>query len=229
MPRSPAKSPALASTFPIHEAAAILRCEILQWKVPIVTRLAQKRRDPFRTLIGTMLSLRTKDDCTEAATQRLFRLAHTPRTMLRLDADTIARTIYPVGFYKTKSQSILAVCRALLERYQGRVPHEIDELLTLQGVGRKTANLVLTQGFGLPGICVDTHVHRITNRWGYVRTRTPEETETCLREILPPEYWIEINDWLVAYGQNLCTPTSPWCSRCLLTKWCARVGVGRSR
>ena len=195
----------------------------------IVTRLAQKRRDPFRTLIGTMLSLRTKDECTAGATERLFHLARTPRTMLRLDAETIARTIYPVGFYKTKAQSILSVCRALLERYGGRVPHEIEELLTLQGVGRKTANLVLTQGFGLPGICVDTHVHRITNRWGYVRTRTPAETETRLREILPPEYWIEINDWLVAYGQNLCTPTSPWCSRCKLAQWCARVGVGRTR
>lgn len=217
------------NTFPIDRAVVILREEIPQWKEPVITRLARTRRDPFKILISTLLSLRTKDECTAQATRRLFKLARTPQGMLRLNCAIIARTIYPVGFYNTKAKTIHTVCRDLIERFGGKVPSDIDALLALQGVGRKTANLVLTQGFGLPGICVDTHVHRITNRWGYVCTKNPDETETVLRRILPEGYWIEINDWLVTYGQNLCTPVSPWCSRCRLVAWCARVGVGKTR
>jgi len=183
--------------------------------------------------------LRTKDTCTAEAAARLFALADTPEGLLRIPAGTIAKTIYPVGFYNTKARNIHSVCRDLLERFAGRapdtrapdarVPDTIEELLTLQGVGRKTANLVLSQGYGIPAICVDTHVHRITNRWGYVTTRNPEETEMRLREILPKRYWIILNDLLVTYGQNLCMPVSPWCSRCKLRAFCPRIGVARSR
>jgi endonuclease-3 len=218
-----------ATAFPIARATCILRREIRQWDDPIVTKMAKKKRDPFKVLIATILSLRTKDTCTAEAAARLFALADTPEGLLRIPAGTIAKTIYPVGFYNTKSRNIHSVCRDLLERFGGRAPDTIEELLTLQGVGRKTANLVLSQGYGIPAICVDTHVHRITNRWGYVTTRNPEETEMRLREILPRRYWIILNDLLVTYGQNLCMPVSPWCSRCKLRPFCPRIGVARSR
>ncbi|HUT24858.1 MAG TPA: endonuclease III [Sumerlaeia bacterium] len=217
------------SDFRIDEVASILRREVRRWKVPIVTEIARRKRDPFRVLIGTVLSLRTKDDCTAAAAERLFRLAQTPSDMLGLDAGTIAETIYPVGFYNTKADNILAICRDLVDRFGGQPPDSIEELVTLKGVGRKTANLVMTRGYGKRAICVDTHVHRITNRWGYVSTKSPNETEMALREILPKRYWIPINDWLVTYGQNLCAPVSPWCSRCKIRTYCGRVGVRRSR
>lgn len=207
----------------------ILRKTTATWREPIVTELARAERNPFKVLISTLLSLRTKDQTTAAAAERLFALASTPQAMARLSRERIARAIYPVGFYNTKAGAILEICGVLNRRYGGHVPHTLEELLQLRGVGRKTANLVLTQGFGLPGICVDTHVHRITNRWGYVRTRTPEQTEMVLREKLPARYWIPINDWLVAYGQNLCKPVSPLCSRCALARWCVRRGVTRSR
>ena len=215
--------------FPIDEAAKILRRATRQWKEPIVTAMARRKRDPFKVLVSTILSLRTKDDCTRDASKRLFARARTPRGMLRLDVGLVAELIYPVGFYKTKAKTIREVCRVLLDEFGGEVPDTIDELLSLKGVGRKTANLVLSQGYGKHAICVDTHVHRIANRWGYVDTKTPDETEMALREILPRRHWIEINDWLVAYGQNLCTPVSPWCGQCELSRWCRRVGVERSR
>jgi endonuclease-3 len=217
------------SDFRIDEVASILRREVRRWESPVVTKIAERKRDPFRVLIATVLSLRTKDDCTAAAAERLFRLAQTPSDMLGLDAGTIAETIYPVGFYNTKADNILAICRDLVERFGGQPPDSIEELVTLKGVGRKTANLVMTRGYGKRAICVDTHVHRITNRWGYVSTKSPNETETALREILPKRYWIPINDWLVTYGQNLCAPVSPWCSRCKIRSYCGRVGVTRSR
>jgi endonuclease III len=149
--------------------------------------------------------------------------------MLTLAPRRIERLIYPVGFYRTKARVILGICRDLLDRFGGRVPDEIDDLLTLKGVGRKTANLVVTMGYGKPGICVDTHVHRISNRLGYVRTRTPEETEMALRAKLPKRYWIGYNDLLVAFGQNVCTPISPRCSVCPVRTLCRRVGVLSSR
>jgi endonuclease-3 len=180
-------------------------------------------------LIATVLSLRTQDGTTATASRRLIARATTPEAMLRLRAATIAKLIYPVGFYRTKAKAILAICRDLVERWDGAVPCDLDALLTLQGVGRKTANLVLTLGFGAPGICVDTHVHRITNRWGYVRTATPNDTETALRKKLPPRHWIEINDLLVAFGQHLCRPISPHCSRCPIARYCPRRGVTSSR
>jgi endonuclease III len=213
----------------IHAVIRILRRAVRTWQAPYVTELSQRSRDPFRVLISTMLSLRTKDAVTAQASQKLFALASTPRRLVTLTPHQIEKAIYPVGFYRIKARNILSVCRELNDRYAGHVPDEIDTLIALPGVGRKTANLVVTLGFGKPGICVDTHVHRITNRWGYVQTTTPEKTEIALRAKLPPEYWIEINDELVTFGQNLCHPTSPKCTLCPLDKYCARVGVTHSR
>ncbi len=213
----------------IHSAIEILRSVSRDWTTPYVTELARQLNNPFRILISTMLSLRTKDAVTAIASKRLYELADSPTAMLKLGAHEIEKAIYPVGFYRTKARNILTVCRELVDRYGGRVPDDIDALVALPGVGRKTANLVITLGFGKPGICVDTHVHRITNRWGYVMTKTPEQTEMALREKLPQEYWIEINDELVSFGQHLCHPTSPRCSICPLAQYCDRVGVKRSR
>ncbi len=200
-----------------------------RWSPTALAVVAERTRDPFRVLIACILSLRTQDTTTGPAAARLFALADTPTTMLRLPARTIARAIYPVGFYRTKARVILGICRDLLARFHGRVPDDIDALLTLNGVGRKTANLVVTMGYGKPGICVDTHVHRISNRLGYVRTRSPEETEVALRARLPRRYWIGYNDLLVAFGQNVCTPLSPRCSICAVRTLCRRVGVTSSR
>jgi endonuclease III len=214
----------------IHSAIRILRREVPQWQEPVVGVVARTSdRDPFRILISCLLSLRTKDKTTSEASARLFALAHTPAGLLRLSQPTIKRAIYPVGFYRMKAKAIHAICRRLLDVFDGKVPESIDELVTLSGVGRKTANLVVTVGYRKPGICVDIHVHRISNRWGYVRTRTPDETEKALRAKLPKRYWITFNDLLVPYGQNICQPVSPLCSRCKLIEMCDRVGVIRSR
>jgi endonuclease-3 len=180
-------------------------------------------------LIACILSLRTQDTTTGPAAARLFALADTPERMLGLTPRRIERAIYPVGFYRTKARVVRDISRDLLARFGGRVPDDIDALLTLKGVGRKTANLVVTMGYGKPGICVDTHVHRISNRLGYVRTRTPEETEMALRAKLPRRYWIGYNDLLVGFGQNVCTPLSPRCSSCPVHAWCRRIGVTSSR
>ncbi|HET7340256.1 MAG TPA: endonuclease III [Methylomirabilota bacterium] len=199
------------------------------WNPTALAELAETTRDPFRVLIACILSLRTQDTTTGPAAARLFAVADTPAAMLKLPAPRLARLIYPVGFYRTKARAILGICGDLLQRFGGRVPDTIDALLTLNGVGRKTANLVVTMGFGKPGICVDTHVHRISNRLGYVRTRTPHDTEMALREKLPRRFWIGYNDLLVSFGQNVCTPLSPRCSTCPVRPLCRRVGVTSSR
>lgn len=209
---------------------AIVRREVRRWQEPVVGVVARESdRDPFRILISCLLSLRTKDKTTSEASGRLFTLAHTPASMLSLPLAEIQKAIYPVGFYRTKAKSIRLICRRLIDVYGGIVPDSIDELLTLSGVGRKTANLVVTVGYRKPGICVDIHVHRITNRWGYVKTRMPDETEQVLRRKLPKPYWMTFNDLLVPYGQNLCQPVSPFCSRCKLIDCCDQAGVTRSR
>ena len=199
------------------------------WNPTALAEVADDTRDPFRVLIACILSLRTQDTTTGPAAARLFAQAATPAAMLRLPAARIARLIYPVGFYRTKARVILGICRDLMERFGGRVPDTIDELLTLNGVGRKTANLVVTMGFNKPGICVDTHVHRISNRLGYVRTHTPEETEVALRQQLPRRYWIGYNDLLVTFGQNVCAPVSPRCSACPVVTLCPRIAVRSAR
>jgi endonuclease III len=207
----------------------ILRKEAPKWNAPVLTLMATERRDPFLTLIGCILSLRTKDQATAIAAPRLFACADTPFKMLNLTEAEIAKSIYPVGFYRTKARVILQICRDLIAHFDGKVPNRIDNLLTLKGVGRKTANLVVTEAFHKPGICVDTHVHRISNRWGFIKTATPEKSEAALREVLPRRYWIEYNSILVAFGQTICRPVSPWCSRCPVRRFCPRLGMARSR
>ena len=191
--------------------------------------MARENADPFRVLVATMISLRTKDEVTEVAADRLLAAASTPRALAALSEQRIGRLIYPAGFYRTKAKSIRATARILAEAHGGRVPSEREALLALPGVGRKTANLVLNLGFGIPAICVDTHVHRISNRMGWVATKDPSHTELALMEILPRRYWIPINELLVRYGQRVCTPLSPRCSTCPVYRWCARAGVGRTR
>ena len=213
----------------IHKVIKALKEEIKKWNPPIVTEVSNRTRSPFQVLISCILSLRTKDATTAGASYRLFELASTADEMRRLDVKKIERAIYPVGFYRTKAKNIKTICRDLIEKYNSIVPDEIDELLKLKGVGRKTANLVVTLGYNKYGICVDTHVHRITNRWGYVKTKTPEETEFALRKRLPKKYWKIINDLLVTYGQNLCKPISPHCSECRIYRYCRRAGVGKQR
>lgn len=206
----------------------ILTKESENWRIPAVTQVAS-RQDPFQVLISTILSLRTKDEVTLAASKRLFERAKTPRGILGLSEKMISELIYPVGFYRTKAKRIREISKTLLKTYEGRVPERLEELLKLKGVGRKTANLVLTLGFRKLGICVDTHVHRISNRWGLVKTKTPEQTEFALRKILPKKYWIPYNDLLVSFGQTLCRPISPWCSRCPLETFCEKAGVTTKR
>ncbi len=213
----------------LREAMAILRREVPTWDVPVVRLMAQEEHDPYRVLISTLLSLRTQDQTTAQASQRLFALAQTPQAMIRLDRQTVEQTIYPVGFYRTKAPQILEISRRLLDEFAGRVPDDIDILTTFHGVGRKTANLVLAEGYGIPAICVDTHVHRISKRWGYLKTKDPLATEMALRKKLPHEYWIEYNPTLVALGQHVCKPTSPICSACPVAPYCQRVGVKRRR
>jgi len=213
----------------LHEAIAILRREVPNWDVPVITLNAQDDHDPYRVLISTILSLRTQDQTTAKASQRLFDLADTPQAMVQLDRQTVEQAIYPVGFYRTKAPQILDISQRLLDEFDGIVPDDIETLITFHGVGRKTANLVLSEGYGLPAICVDTHVHRISNRWGYVRTKDPLATEMALRKKLPKEYWIEYNPTLVALGQQVCKPTSPICSACPVAAFCKRVSVTRSR
>ena len=215
--------------FDIHDVIRRLRAAAPGWNAPVVTLIGQQSRDPFQVLISCLLSLRTRDETTAPASRRLFNLANSPQGMLQLSPAQIERAIYPVGFYRTKARTILEICRALVDHFGGKVPNDLESLLAFKGIGRKTANLVLTQGFGMPGICVDTHVHRISNRWGYVDTRDAHATEMALRRKLPGQYWLEYNDLLVAFGQTICLPTSPWCSRCPAADLCPRRGVTRSR
>lgn len=198
-------------------------------EIPSVSQIAREHRDPFRILISTIISLRTKDEVTMAATDRLFQAASSPKAMASLPPERIGELIYPAGFYRTKGRNIAEVCRLLLADHGGRVPADLRALLALPGVGRKTANLVLGLGFGVPSICVDTHVHRIANRLGWIATKNPEETEFALMDSVPKKLWIPLNETLVRFGQGTCTPTSPWCSRCPVAAACPRVGVYRSR
>lgn len=214
------------NTKEIHQLWPIIKKQVKGLDLPWLEEMAQEnQRDPFRVLISCILSLRTQDRTTGEASIRLFKMAADAESMSKLSVKKIEKTIYPVGFYKVKAERIKKLSSLIVSRYNSRVPYELDELLKFKGVGRKTANLVITLGHGRSGICVDTHVHRITNRWGYVRTKTPEKTEFALREKLPEEYWIEINSLLVAFGQGICRPISPFCSKCKIEKYCARAGV----
>lgn len=206
----------------------ILREEIKKFNVPIVSEVAADR-DPYKVLISCILSLRTKDEVTKKASLKLFEHADTAKKMINLEELEIQKLIYPVGFYKTKAKRIIEMSNMIIDEYNDKVPDTIDELLKLKGVGRKTANIVVTLGYAKPGVCVDTHVHRISNRWGYVKTKNPIQTEFALREKLPQEHWIEYNDILVTYGQNVCAPISPKCSICPIEKYCPKTGVLKHR
>lgn len=213
----------------IDRFVGTLAAEYRDWNSPIITFIANRGATPFEILVSTILSLRTKDEVTSEAAARLFKKARTPEQLLALGEAAVADLIYPVGFYPTKAKRLMAISRIVLERYAGRVPETLEALLELPGVGRKTANLVLVEGFKKPAICVDTHVHRISNRIGYVNTRTPEQTEFALRKILPRRHWIRYNELLVAFGQVLCRPVSPFCSKCPVARMCARIGVEKHR
>jgi len=214
----------------IHVVMRLLEAEMRQFGLPPVSAMAEEAIvDPFKILISTIISARTKDEVTGPATERLFALADSPGKMSRLSEERIEKAIFPAGFYHTKAKAIRKTSQELVERFGSLVPDTIEELLTLPGVGRKTANLVVTLAHNKAGICVDTHVHRITNRWGYVKTKTPHETEQALRAKLPKKHWIAINTILVMHGQNICKPISPLCSRCPVFKYCARIGVTKSR
>jgi endonuclease-3 len=213
----------------IVKVIRILKAHLKKWDLPVTTALAERKSDAFKILISTVLSSRTKDEVTAAATERLFALATTPEKMLKLSEETIARAIYPVGFYRSKSRHVREICRSLIGQFHSKVPDRIEDLLSLKGVGRKTANLVLALAHQKDGLCVDTHVHRISNRLGYVTTKSPKETEFALRKKLPRRYWIIFNTLLVAHGQNICRPVSPLCSRCPVHDYCDRRGVTTSR
>src|SRR3989338_1040534 len=212
----------------IQKTTRLIEKQIKTFKVPSVTQVSA-RKDPFQVLISCILSLRTKDKTTIEAADRLFKVADNPKSMLKLPQRRLQKLIYPVGFYRNKTKVILGISRRILEDFSGKVPRGLKRLLSLRGVGRKTANLVLGLAYNTPAICVDTHVHRISNRLGWVRTRTPEQTEYALEEIIPKKEWIDLNTTLVQFGQNICVPVSPFCSKCYVYKYCKRVGVAKSR
>ena len=213
----------------ISKVIHIIEKEVAKWELPIVSSLAEEHSGPFPILISTILSLRTKDEVTALAAERLLALANTPEEMLKLSEGKIIKAIYPVGFYRIKAKTILRISKELIDRFHSRVPDTIEQLLTLKGVGRKTANLVVALGYNKEGLCVDTHVHRISNRLGYVKTKTPDETEFALRRKLPSRYWLRYNTLMVAFGRHVCVPISPFCSRCPILAYCDRVNVVRSR
>ena len=197
--------------------------------IPAVSYVAITQNDPYCVLISTILSLRTKDDVTLQASVRLFNVASNPADMLKLSAAEIEKLIFPTGFYKTKAQRILEISQILMDKYGGKVPSTVEELLALPGVGIKTANLTLNLGFGIDAICVDCHVHQISNRMGWIKTSTPEESEKVLQTVMPKKYWIPLNELLVSYGQEVCTSVSPKCSMCPENESCPKIGVTRSR
>jgi len=210
---------------------SLLKEQMNQYGQPVVSRKKQTIPDtPFVTLISCLLSLRTKDEVTEQASSRLLTKYNTPEQIVRLTEKQIETLIYPVGFYKTKARRIKEISQTLLDKYQKKVPDEFEELLTLNGVGRKTANIVMVYGHKKHGyLPIDTHCHRIPNRLGWIKTHSPEETESALKKILPSEYWDDFNDLFVTFGQTICVPISPFCSRCSVEKYCKKVDVSTSR
>lgn len=225
----PGPKPRPAPHMPFAEIVRRVKKSVEDNQIPSVSEIAGMSMDPYQILISTVISLRTKDDVTGATARRLFDAASTPAAMLALSTERVAELIYPAGFYRVKAENIRKISAILLEKYNGRVPPSQEALIDLPGVGLKTANLTLSLGFGLPYICVDIHVHRISNRLGWVKTKTPNETEAALQKVLPQEHWIEINELFVRFGQSICTPQSPHCSTCPISESCPRVGVTRSR
>lgn len=213
----------------IHAIYNILKQEFPKWKVPVVELIDIQTKDPFKVLLATILSARTKDETTARAAQRLFTKVNTPDDLNKINEQELQKLIYPVGFYKTKAKHLKQLPEILKKEFNNKLPETVEEFCKLPGVGRKTANLVVAVGFHKPAVCVDTHVHQITNRLGYVKTKTPFETEMELRKKLPKEYWINFNMFLVAFGQHICKSTSPYCSKCPIKKYCNKIGVTKSR
>ena len=213
----------------IDEIVKILRKEVKNYNVPIVDLIKVKTNDPFKILIATILSARTNDRVTSVVCSKLFSKVKSFDDLEGLDVKEIEKLIYPVGFYRNKAKQLKELPRVIKKEFSGEIPSSIDDLIKLPGVGRKTANLVRITAFDKYGICVDVHVHRIMNRIGYVKTKTPFETEMALRKKLPKKYWKEINYLLVSYGQNTCVPVSPFCSKCVIRKYCKRINVKKSR
>lgn len=214
--------------FPIGKVLARVKKAVRGFRTPSVTVISQKN-DPFAVLVSCIISLRTRDEVTEPASARLFKLAKNPAQLLKLSNAKIEKAIYPAAFFRNKAKSLKELCKDLVANYEGKVPDKLDELLKLKGVGRKTANLTLILGHNKPGICVDIHVHRISNRWGYVKTKTPDATEMVLRDKLPRRYWKGYNDLLVIFGQNICKPISPFCGSCAIADTCPKTGVTKYR
>ncbi len=204
----------------IDKIMKILYQEAKNLKPPVIERVYKKYKSPFYVLIATVLSARTKDETTHKVSINLFNYIKSPEDLIKISYEKLCNLIYPVGFYKTKAKNLKKLGEELIKEFSGKVPDTIEELIKLPGVGRKTANLVITEVFDKYGICVDTHVHRITNRWGYIKTKTPFESEMKLREILPKKYWKDINRLLVTYGQNICKPLNPQCNKCKINKYC---------
>ena len=214
--------------FHISQALSRVKKAIRSFAIPSVTVISQKN-DPFAVLVSCIISLRTRDEVTQAASSRLFKQAKNPQELLKLSPAKIEKAIYPAAFFRNKAKSLKELCKNLVDNYDGKVPDKLDELLKLKGVGRKTANLTLILGHDKPGICVDIHVHRISNRWGYVKTKSPDETEMVLRDKLPRRYWKGYNDLLVTFGQNICKPVSPFCGSCTLAETCPKTGITKHR
>ena len=217
-----------ATDFNIAEVIKKLKKVTKEFRTPGLM-LIKKNNDPFMVLISCIISLRTRDDVMENASARIFALAKTSAELVRITNSKLEKAIYPAAFYRNKAKSIKEICKVLEKEYAGIVPDKLEELLKLKGVGRKTANLTLIAGHNKPGICVDIHVHRISNRWGYLKTETPDETEMVLRKILPRRFWKSYNELLVSFGQNLCKPISPYCTTCPLETQCLKIGVKRHR
>ena len=214
--------------FPVSEVLAKVKKAVRGCRIPSVTVISQKN-DPFAVLVSCIISLRTRDEVTDPASARLLKLAKTPAQLMKLSNAKLEQAIYPAAFFRNKSQSLKKLCKDLVDNYEGRVPDKLEELLKLKGVGRKTANLTLILGHNKPGICVDIHVHRISNRWGYVKTKSPNETEMALRDKLPKCYWKGYNDLLVTFGQNICKPVSPFCGSCPIAEICPKIDVSKYR
>jgi len=214
----------------IDKIIKLLKKESKKWKYPFVSDWARIVKDPFTTLISCILSLRTKDEVTAQASIRLLKKYNTPKKLLKLSNKQIEKLIYPVGFYPTKAKRIKEICKVLIDKYNGKVPDTFDELVKLNGVGPKTASITVVYGFNKPHhIAVDSHVHQITNRLGFVKTKVPEKTQIELEKIISKKYWYDFNELFVQFGQNVCVPVSPWCSKCVINKYCPRVGVKKSR
>jgi len=214
----------------IARIVQILREATKKMAKPAITQIvAEYGKDPYLILISCLLSLRAKDSISLPVSRELFKIARTPYELAKIPQATLEKIIYSIGFYRSKARQLLSVSKELIAKFDGKVPHTQQELQSIKGIGPKTANIVLAEGFNVPAIAVDTHVHRISNRLGLVRTKTPEETEQALKKIVPKRYWGVFNALLVTWGQNICEPISPWCSKCALLKLCPRIGVKKSR